>query len=167
MTGGNNRNQGFTLIELISIILLVGIISVVATAKWPGDMKEEAAAKEFKRALRYAQHQAMTREFLDPTLNPDTAWGIRIVGNQYFIQRHDSSDNASNDFLNRNLLGDTAIILVGPGGDLWFNGLGEPINPTTGQPLTIADARTFTINGTPAVTVCPETGYVMEGATCP
>jgi type II secretory pathway pseudopilin PulG len=160
MTGGNNRNHGFTLIELISIILLVGIISVVATAKWPGDMKEEAAAKEFKRALRYAQHQAMTREYIS-----GNAWGLTITsGKQYSIQRQDGSETVA-DFTNRNLL-DDAITTISDPGDLWFNGLGEPIDGA-GNPLP---AVHYVIAGTQNITVCPQTGYVMMddgGTICP
>ncbi len=154
--------QGFTLIELISIILLIGVISVVATAKWPGNMKEEAAVKEFKRAIRYAQHQAMTRQYITTS---NDAWGMAINGNAYSIKRQVSAENVP-DFTNRNLLDDASITISDPG-DLWFNGLGEPID-ATGVPLTApATGITYTIAGTKQLTVCLQTGYVVEGATCP
>lgn len=160
MTGGNIRNHGFTLIELISIILLVGIISVVATAKWPGDMKEEAAAKEFKRAIRYAQHQAMTRQYIS-----GNGWGLAITGgNQYSIQRQDGSETIA-DFTSRFLVDDNTITINdATGGDgLWFNGLGEPIDSGGAAigPLT------YTVAATENLTVCPQTGYVVEGNACP
>jgi type II secretory pathway pseudopilin PulG len=162
MTGGKNRNQGFTLIELISIILLVGIISVVATAKWPGDMKEEAAAKEFKRALRYAQHQAMTREY-DPANN--LLWGLTVTSPRYSILRLDGT--ILPDFTNRFLLEDNTINLTvtAPAtNDLWFNGLGEPVD-ATGAALTTEVS--YVIADTENLTVCQETGYVVEGTSCP
>lgn len=155
----NRNNKGFTLIELITIILLVGVLSVVATAKWPGAMKEEAAAKEFKRALRYAQHQAMTREYISG--NP---WGLVVnaSGDRYTIQLLDGSANVV-DFNNRALLDDNTITINDPTADgLWFNGLGEPLD-ASGNPL---GASTYTIAGTENLTVCPQTGYVIEGATC-
>jgi type II secretory pathway pseudopilin PulG len=158
MTGGNNRNQGFTLIELISIILLVGVISVVATAKWPGDMKEEAAVKEFKRAIRYAQHQAMTREYV-----AGDAWSLVLSGTSYSIQRQLTTTDNVPDFTNRFLLDDAAIALSGPA-NLWFNALGEPID-NGGTPL--GAAVSYTVAGTEFLTVCPQTGYVMEGGSCP
>ncbi|MDR9502280.1 MAG: hypothetical protein RI601_10850 [Desulfurivibrionaceae bacterium] len=153
--------QGFTLIELISIILLIGVISVVATTKWPGDMKEEAAAKEFKRAIRYAQHQAMTREYITTS---NDAWGLEINGNAYSIKRQVSAENVP-DFTNRFLLDNSSItITISPEiTGLWFNGLGEPIDKD-GAPL--AAAIIYTIAGSEHLTVCPQTGYVREGATC-
>jgi prepilin-type N-terminal cleavage/methylation domain-containing protein len=149
--------RGFTLIELITIILLMGIVAVVATAKWPGDMKDEAATMELKRALRYAQHQAMTRAFTS-----GNAWGLTIAANQYTIQRQDGETVA--DFSGRFLLEDSAITLQDPtaGDGLWFNGLGEPISSSGAAvgPLT------FTVAGSIDLTVCPQTGYVIEGS-CP
>lgn len=156
-TGNVPGRQGFTLIELITIILLLGVISVVATAKWPGDMKEDAAVKEFKRAIRYAQHQAMTREFVG-----GNAWGLTVTANQYTIQRQDGTETVA-DFTNRFLLDNAGITISDPG-DLWFNGLGEPIDEN-GAPL--AAAMSYTIADSEHLTVCPETGYVVEGATCP
>ena len=159
----NRNNKGFTLIELITIILLVGVLSVVATAKWPGAMKEEAAGKEFKRALRYAQHQAMTREYISG--NP---WGLVVnaSGDRYTIQLQDGSANVV-DFNNRALLDDTTISIDPAATTLWFNGLGEPIT-SAGAVLTLpVSGITFTIAATKKLTVCLQTGYVMEGATCP
>ena len=162
MTGDNNRNQGFTLIELISIILLVGVISVVATAKWPGDMKEEAAAKEFKRAIRYAQHQAMTREYITATSNP---WGLVVNagGTRYSIQRVDGLEIVP-DFNDRPLLDDGGITISPAGSSIWFNGLGEP---TTSAGLPLNTNTNFTIAGTENLFVCQQTGYVTEGGLCP
>ena len=161
MMSGNRPNQGFTLIELIAIILLIGVISVVATAKWPGDMKEEAAVKEFKRAIRYAQHQAMTREYV-----ASNAWGLAVTaGNQYTIQRQDGSETVT-DFTNRSLLDDNTLLIIDPttaGDGLWFNGLGEPIDSSG----TAIGPLIYTVAGTENLTVCPQTGYVMGGATCP
>ncbi|MBU0681189.1 MAG: hypothetical protein KKD73_07190 [Proteobacteria bacterium] len=162
MIDGSMRNQGFTLIELISIILLVGVISVVATAKWPGGMKEVAAAKEFKRALRYAQHQAMTRQYVVAN-----AWGLQLLGaTQYSIIRQDGLASVP-DFTNRSLLNDNTItITVNPLAvtTLWFNGLGEPID-AVGTPL--AAETHYTVAGSEDLTVCPQTGYVVEGNACP
>lgn len=156
--GTAHGGQGFTLIELITIILLMGIVAVVATAKWPGDMKDEAATMELKRVLRYAQHQAMTRAFTS-----GNAWGLTIAANQYTIQRQDGETVA--DFSGRFLLEDSAITLPDPtmGDGLWFNGLGEPIS-SSGAPI---GPVTYTVAGSIDLTVCPQTGYVVEGSSCP
>jgi prepilin-type N-terminal cleavage/methylation domain-containing protein len=157
-----NRQSGFTLVELIMIIIILGILSVTAYVKWPVGMEDEAAVKEFRRAVRYAQHKAMTRQYQETT--PGTAWGIEVADNRYTVHRRgqDCTTNpetiegcAETDYLARLLLNDDTMTLTG--GPVWFNGLGEPID-TTGLPL--AENKDFTINGTRTVTVAQETGYV-------
>jgi len=156
--GRRNGIAGFTLIELVLIILLLAILSVTVVVKWPTGMNTEAAALEFKRAVRYAQHMSMTREFVAG--NP---WGIIVTGFQYTIQHQDVSGKVP-DFSDRFLLGDAAMTITGgPAAGLWFNGLGEPIDEN-GAPL---GAVTYVIAGVESVTICPQTGYLVRSASCP
>jgi type II secretory pathway pseudopilin PulG len=156
--------SGFTLIELIMIILLLSILSVAVVAKWPTGMDTEAAALEFKRAVRYAQHMAMTREFI-----AGNAWGlfVDVATSKYTVQRRDGSEKVP-DFTDRSLLdGNTMIITGGPASPatgLWFNGLGEPVSDNTSVPLS---AVTYTVAGAESMTICPQTGYIVRGAICP
>jgi type II secretory pathway pseudopilin PulG len=154
--------SGFTLIEMIMIIMLLSILSVTAVVKWPSGMDTEAAALEFKRAVRYAQHRAMTREFTAAA----SAWGLSVTADKYTIQRRDGTEPVP-DFSDRYLLGDSAVTISGgpasPATGLWFNGLGEPIDGT-GAPSGVV---TYTIAGTENMTICPQTGYIVRGATCP
>ncbi len=157
MTRSRTRyEQGFTLTELVLIIVILGVLAVVVVEKWPSGMKEEAAAKEFKRIFRLAQHKAMTRPFTG-TAN---AWGFVIDSNRYTIQQG-TAGPADPQYQNRCLLDDCDLTLTGP--SVWFNGLGEPIT-STGTPLSSA---TYTIGGANLLTLCPETGYLNEGGACP
>jgi type II secretory pathway pseudopilin PulG len=124
-------------------------------------MKEAAAVKEFKRAIRYAQHQAMTRAYVS-----GDAWGLMInVDNSYSIRRQLTLTDTVPAFTNRFLLDDNTITIndITAGDGLWFNGLGEPISSAGAAigPLSyiVADSENLT--------VCPQTGYVAEGASCP
>lgn len=156
--GGGNGIAGFTLIELVLIILLLAILSVTVVEKWPTGMNTEAAALEFKRVVRSAQHMAMTRAF-----SAGNAWGLVVAASQYTIQRQDGSGKVP-DFSDRFLLGDTTMSIAGgPANGLWFNGLGEPVD-ATGAPL---GGVTYVIAGAQSMTVCPQTGYLVRGATCP
>jgi type II secretory pathway pseudopilin PulG len=160
---GADGVSGFTLIELIMIILILSILSVAVVTKWPTGMDTEAAAREFKRAVRYAQHMAMTREFTTAA----SAWGITVAGNRYTIQRqtgkcapptdesekNDPDKCAEEAFRNRALNDNGSISLSD--GSIWFNGLGEPVG-----------VLTYTIATTECTTISPQTGYII-GATCP
>ena len=154
-------DAGFTLIELVLVIVLLAIVSVTAVIKWPSGLDRQAAAREMKRAIRYAQHMAMTREYDTSTNRP---WGmtISLVDNQYTVERSDHSERAGVEFTARNLLGKASYTISG--NDIFFNGLGEPIN-ANGEPLAIA--TTYTVSGTLDLNVCPETGYVLQDQLCP
>lgn len=151
--------KGFTIIELVLIIVILGILAVVVVEKWPSGMKEEAGAREFKRLFRLAQHKAITRPFTGTA----TAWGIVINNNRYTIQQG-ATGPADPEYQNRCLLDDCTMTLTGPA--VWFNGLGEPID-STGTLLTSGSGRTYIVGGTKLFTLCPETGYINEGNTCP
>lgn len=153
------RQRGFTVIELILVIVILGILAATIYARWPSGMEETAAVKEFKRAVRYAQHKAMTRQYT----TAGAAWGIAASGEQYTVQRADGSEQAESGYVNRCLNSDepppcdTHL----SAGSLYFNALGEPIDTTTGLPLTTDTVFTLTADaGGTAVTVRPRTGYV-------
>ena len=158
-----NGQHGFTLIELIMIIVILGILSATIYARWPVGMEEAAAVKEFKRAVRYAQHKAMTRRYYEIT--PGKAWGIAIAANRYTLRRADGSELAETEYVNRCLNNDcnTNIIPAAPSVNtfVYFNALGEPINTANGLPL--AADTTFTITadgGGTTVIIRQRTGYV-------
>lgn len=147
-SGKNIRQIGYSLVELVMVIALLSILALTVVAKWPSGMEEQAAVLEFKRAVRYAQHTAMTQQFT----GPDKAWGITVAANQYTVQRADGSEFASDAYRNRPLPANTALV----GGPVWFNGFGEPID-TAGALL--ADTI-FSIGTTHSMLVHTETGYV-------
>ena len=54
-------SRGFTLIELIMVLVILSVISAYAAARWsPGDSAVHAEASHLARDLRHAQSLAMT-----------------------------------------------------------------------------------------------------------
>ncbi|MBU4117790.1 MAG: type II secretion system GspH family protein [Proteobacteria bacterium] len=154
-----NRQCGFTLIELVMIIVIIGILAATVYVRWPVGMEEDAAANEFRRALRYAQHKAMTRQFTNNT----AAWGITVNANaSYTVQRIGGGELAEQTYVNRCLTSENPPPCEIPlaGGPVYFNGIGEPLN-AAGNP--IAGTTIFTIGAPPNtrnITISPVTGYV-------
>jgi prepilin-type N-terminal cleavage/methylation domain-containing protein len=142
------NKEGFTVIELVIVIVLLGIMAGFAYTKLPLGLKSQAAVLEFRHAIRYAQHKAITHQFTTPA----AAWGISVVGNQYTVRRADNSETAEADYVNRTLPDNSTIA---PDTDVWFNGLGEPIT-SSGIPL----GNTSITVGSTAITIYAETGYV-------
>ena len=71
------NNRGFTLIELISALLVIGIVAAVVVSRVGTSNNEVIARIEVvKSHLRYAQSRAMNSELI---------WGIRFNGSSYWL----------------------------------------------------------------------------------
>ena len=77
---------GFTMIELITVLFIVGVIAAVATSAYRTDARELGPQVElFKGHLRYAQAMA---------IQSDKNWGIFVIdGSTYCLFRDGSTDN--------------------------------------------------------------------------
>ena len=59
---GYPRQTGFSLIELVTIIVVISILMVVALINWPGKVLNlDAQAYQLASDIRYAQSLSMTR----------------------------------------------------------------------------------------------------------
>ncbi len=67
-------NKGFSLIEIISVLVILGILTIVAVNRFAPDSTDLVALESsFKSQIRYTQSLAMQ--------NNTTVWGIRINNN--------------------------------------------------------------------------------------
>ncbi len=73
----NVDNRGFTLMEVIAVLVLMAIFAMLAVSRQPTtDMTLRAGAEVLKSHLRYAQMRAMSS---------DSGWGIRYQDGQYWL----------------------------------------------------------------------------------
>ncbi len=87
-----NNNYGFTMIEIIAILVIVGIMGafVISRVLNIDDIKSHNELDMLKSNLRYAQYRALNDI-------PPVKWGIRINGNSYTLIRNSSGDGATFD----------------------------------------------------------------------
>lgn len=144
--------SGFTILELVAVLLILGIITAVAISKYSDtNTTDIAAANTFKSHLRYAHLKAM-----GDTVN----WGIDISYDSYTLQKYNATEDEmeevnlpGEDSATKTLEGTT----ISPTGTVTFRrGRGIPIFPTdeNGDPI-----NEFEI-GSETVTITEFTGFI-------
>ena len=151
------NNKGFTLLELVIVILLLAVLSVSVAMLWPRGMKSDADLYEIKHAIRFAQHIAMTRPY--DSAHP---WGFEVGagGTTYSILKKGTSTyakdpNTGKNMQNIGLKGEATLSCDKQG--ICFNRFGVPLDYSTLSP--ISSEFTCSIGGR-TITIHPETGYV-------
>jgi prepilin-type N-terminal cleavage/methylation domain-containing protein len=172
--------DGFTLIEIISVLVILGILVVVAVSRMSNhDVAVYTGADALKEHLRYAQTTAMNK---DPNTGTETIMGIKYDAgaNQYWLFR--GTDPNSNILLlpddSKYVTGDRKIDLAAKKititfsngvNTIYFDNHGIPYTaytdstPTGNTPL----ANPLTINVTAlsgssskSLTITPQTGFI-------
>ncbi len=79
--------RGFTLLEVIAVLILIGLLAIAAAGRLSGSRGElHKAADTLKSHLRFAQKMAM---------NSDLSWGIFSTGGSYWLFSGNSTANRS------------------------------------------------------------------------
>ena len=138
------RSSGFTLIELVVVILLIGIISFVAAPRFFNSsvIMERSAADELISALRFTQQMAMSRGGGIELSTTANSYNVKYTASGTLLKSPDRTGDYNKTL---SLPSGVTINTV----TIAFTGLGEP-SPNVDTTITI---------GSYTITVEAETGY--------
>lgn len=154
------KQQGFTLIELVCVIALLGFLSVSAFIAWPGtSINLGAEAQQVANDLRYTQSLSMTKDqryrFV---ITSTTTYQITDGSGTAMLNARGSTTTTLNTGLSFGTLTNLPNSLVA------FNGNGIPYT-TTGSPGTaLASTASIPITGgsiTKTISISPLTGSIL------
>jgi MSHA pilin protein MshC len=155
------RSRGFTLVELITVMILIGILAVVALPRL--NVAQDFGATSFRdrvaASLRFAQKSAVAKrrmvcatvaaDGLSLTLTVDTSFGAGTCANAM----------AGPDGANPAAVSPSANVTLAaaPAGPLHFQPSGAVTSDAAGATQT---TYTLTVTGQTPITVTGATGYV-------
>jgi MSHA pilin protein MshC len=166
------EEKGFTLLEVITVLIVLGILAAIALSRWTNlDAEVYAGAYALKSHLRFAQAQAMNRH---PNVENNTIMGITCDGKQYWMF---SGTNPSDiqvlpddwKYLttNRTIDLDAKKIKFNENFTIYFDNRGIPYttytSSTVNTPLTATKSIIVsgqTGNQQITVSIIPQTGYI-------
>src|SRR5512145_1225264 len=125
------HQKGFTIIEIVAVLLVIGIISavVISRASSKTAYSLDAEVQILKSHLRHAQVRA---------LSDDVTWGIAFSGNAYTLQKDGAAATATlpNESGATHQLTNGVAITSGAGSTVTFNSMGSPGDATISLTLS-------------------------------
>ena len=148
------NSEGFTLVEIIAAMIIIGILSAVITSRLTSiaDTDKIAKADALKSHIRYAQMRSINMSSAASGCN--AAFGMTISANSYFMFKDCKEDSKVT------LPGASDTIVSIPGMNLTpqvvtFDNWGRPCTDLLGTTLAAAD-----INLGQSIIITKNTGFV-------
>ena len=152
--------NGFTTIEVIAVLIIVGVIAAVVVSRFTGTSTYSvpSVAEQLKNHLRYAQNRAM---------NSNIIWGIHFIDSTHYTIFKDADTThtitppgADSDPVD---LSGRGVSLGGLGSNIVsFDDWGRPYTDAIANTLQ-SGARSITVSGGGAsvtIQITPNTGYI-------
>lgn len=155
------NSRGFTLLEVIGVLVILGVISVyVGNQIAPDQYNVAGEAANLQTAIRYAQSLGFTQAYLPDGVDT-VVWGINLSGTSYQLFRNGASQN------DINLPGQNSNSYTLPsginitGGTVYFDFRGIPCS-STGAPVN-GDTNFTISDGTDSsqFTLLANTGFIQ------
>lgn len=155
--GPSAGGPGFTLVEVITVLVILGILAVVVAPRMLRPSLAGPRASEIASQLRYLQLRAMKEK--------TTAWGMKCQGTDYWGFNGTNPDAANARIVfpgeGNATVSLTAKNMAMSGFTVIFDQYGIPYSPTSATKLASALSVTITEGGGSAIlTITPETGYI-------
>jgi len=131
------KNQGFTLLEIIMVLILVSILTAVAVSRLgTADQDRRAETERLKLSLRFAQYLAMT--------NNTATWAVSLASGSYSLLKNGAAApiNFPGTSSATHNLGGGVTITAGTG-TVTFDEWGSA--GTANTVITLSGAETITI----------------------
>jgi len=168
-------NRGFSLVELVSVMVLISILAVFIAPKMTGTsgLDEYIVRDQLISAIRFAQQHAM----YDQT--PGRCFRVNIAAHSYSVDRSTDSGASFPTMTNLAFANNDASVVTAlnkvtlPALTQRFNALGNPVTTLDALGNTVSDCsgvtagnQAITIAGSTTIQLCIySTGYVRAG-TC-
>jgi len=158
------RNRGFTMIEIIAILLLVGIIAAVAVNRMMSNSEPSRISQEnvIKNHIRYAQSTAMKRGAI---------WGVKCNSAAYWLFKTNAPDapanqeilpdenNAQVSLANKNITMTAFTVFFDRNGRPYTAYTDATTNTPVAAPLSIT-VGSLPPGSSGTFAIAPETGFI-------